>query len=70
MMLSVEVMLNAANLAFISASTLTNTVDGQVVMFFVMAVAACEAGIGLALIISLYRAKSSIEIDDLRMLRG
>ncbi len=70
MMLSVEVMLNAANLAFISASALTNTIDGQVVMFFVMAVAACEAGIGLALIISLYRAKSSIEIDDLRMLRG
>ncbi|BBH54429.1 NADH-quinone oxidoreductase subunit NuoK [Fluviispira sanaruensis] len=70
MMLSVEIMLNAANLAFISASTLTNTIDGQVVMFFVMAVAACEAGIGLALIISLYRAKSSIEIDDLRMLRG
>ncbi|KAB8028447.1 NADH-quinone oxidoreductase subunit NuoK [Fluviispira multicolorata] len=70
MMLSVEIMLNAANLAFISASALTNTIDGQVVMFFVMAVAACEAGIGLALIISLYRAKSSIEIDDLRMLRG
>jgi NADH-quinone oxidoreductase subunit K len=70
MMLSVEVMLNAANLAFISASSMTNTIDGQVVMFFVMAVAACEAGVGLALIISLYRAKSSVEIDDLRILRG
>lgn len=70
MMLSVEVMLNAANLAFVSASALTNTIDGQVVMFFIMAIAACEAGIGLALIISLYRAKSSVEIDDLRMLRG
>jgi NADH-quinone oxidoreductase subunit K len=70
MMFSVELLLNAANLAFVSASSLTNTMDGQVVMFFVMAVAACEAGIGLALIISLYRAKSSIEIDDLRILRG
>ena len=70
MMLSIEIMLNAANLAFVSASVLTNTIDGQVAMFFVMAVAACEAGIGLALIISLYRARATLEIDDLRMLRG
>ena len=70
MMLSVEVMLNAANLAFVSASKLTGTIDGQVVMFFVMAVAACEAGIGLALIISLYRARATVEVDDLRVLRG
>jgi NADH-quinone oxidoreductase subunit K len=63
-------MLNAANLAFVSASALTNTIDGQVVMFFVMAVAACEAGVGLAMIISLYRSRASVEIDDLRMLRG
>jgi len=70
MMLAVEVMLNAANLAFVSASVLTNTIDGQVIMFFVMAVAACEAGIGLALIISLYRARNTLEADDLRILRG
>lgn len=49
---------------------MTNTVDGQVVMFFVMAVAACEAAVGLALIISLYRTKASIEADDLKALRG
>jgi len=70
MMLSIEIMLNAANLAFVSASVLTNTIDGQVIMFFVMAVAACEAGVGLALVISLYRARATVEIDDLRMLRG
>ena len=70
MMLSVEVMLNAANLAFVSASRLTNTIDGQVVMFFVMAVAACEAGVGLALIISMFRSRATVEVDDLRMLRG
>ncbi len=70
MMLSIEIMLNAANLAFVSASVLTNTIDGQVIMFFVMAVAACEAGVGLALVISLYRARSTVEVDDLRMLRG
>ena len=70
MMLSVEIMLNAANLAFVSSSVLTNTMDGQVIMFFVMAVAACEAGVGLALVISLYRAKATVEVDDLQMLRG
>jgi len=70
MMLSVEIMLNAANLAFVSASVLTNTIDGQVVMFFVMAIAACEAGIGLALLISLFRARATVEIDELRILRG
>jgi len=70
MMLSIEVLLNAANLAFVCASKITGTIDGQVVMFFVMAVAACEAAIGLALIIALYRTKASIEADDLKALRG
>ncbi len=70
MMLSIEIMLNAANLAFVSASAFTHTMDGQVIMFFVMAVAACEAGVGLALVISLYRARATVEVDDLRMLRG
>lgn len=70
MMLGVEILLNAANLAFVCASKITGTIDGQVVMFFVMAVAACEAAIGLAMIISVYRAKSSIEADDLKLLRG
>jgi NADH-quinone oxidoreductase subunit K len=70
MMLGVELLLNAANLAFVCASKITGTIDGQVVMFFVMTVAACEAAIGLAMIISLYRAKASIEADDLKLLRG
>jgi NADH-quinone oxidoreductase subunit K len=70
MMLGIELMLNAANLTFVCASKITGTMDGQVVMFFVMAVAACEAAIGLAMIISLYRAKASIEADDLKLLRG
>jgi NADH:ubiquinone oxidoreductase subunit K len=70
MMLNIEVMLNAANLAFVSASRIVNTMDGQVVMFFVMAVAACEAGVGLALIMSLYRKRGTIEADDYRLLRG
>ncbi len=69
-MLSIEVMLNAANLAFVSASELTKTMDGQVIMFFVMAIAACEAAVGLALVVSLYRSKATVDVDDLRMLRG
>lgn len=70
MMLSVEIMLNSANLAFVSAGAATNTIDGQVSMFFVMAVAACEAGVGLAMIIALYRARATLEVDELRILRG
>jgi len=70
MMLSIEIMLNAANLAFLSAGHLTGTMDGEITVFFVMAVAACEAGVGLALIISFYRTRASLEVDDLKMLRG
>ena len=70
MMLGVELMLNAGNLTLVCASKITNTMDGQVVMFFVMAVAACEAAIGLAMIISLYRSRANIDADDLKLLRG
>jgi NADH-quinone oxidoreductase subunit K len=70
MMLALELLLNGANLVFVSASRLTGTIDGQVVMFFVMAVAACEAAIGLALLIALYRRRGTIEADDLKLLRG
>jgi NADH-quinone oxidoreductase subunit K len=69
-MLSIEIMLNSANLAFVSASKLTDTMDGQVMMFFVIAAAACEAGVGLAIIISLYRRRSSVNVDDLGILKG
>ena len=69
-MLSIEIMLNAANLAFISASHLTKTIDGQVIMFFVIALAACEAGVGLALVITLFRKQNTVEVDELKTLRG
>lgn len=70
MMLGIEVILNAANLAFVSAGKLNGTFDGQVAMFFVIGVAACEAAIGLAMLISLYRSRSTIEADDLTGLKG
>ena len=70
MMMGVELMLNAANLAFVCASRITGTIDGQVVVLIVMTVAACEAAIGLAIIVALYRLRSTIESDDFTALRG
>ena len=70
MMICLEIMLNAANLAFMSAAALTQTFDGQVMAFFVMGVAACEAAVGLALVVAIYKARSTIAVDDLTVLKG
>jgi NADH-quinone oxidoreductase subunit K len=59
----VELMLNAVNLTFVAAGRHFGTVDGQVIVFFVMTVAAAEAAVGLALIISLFRHKESLSPD-------
>jgi NADH-quinone oxidoreductase subunit K len=69
-MMGLELLLNSANLAFVSASSITNTIDGQVVVFFVMTVAACEAAVGLAFVVALFRSRATTETDDLTMLRG
>ncbi len=69
-MMGLELLLNSANLAFICASRMTNTIDGQVVVFFVMTVAACEAAVGLAFVIAFFRSRATTETDDLTMLRG
>lgn len=69
-MMGVELLLNAANLAFVSASKMVGNLDGQVVVFFVMTIAACEAAVGLALVVALYRERSTTETDDLTLLRG
>ena len=69
-MLSLEILLNSANLAFVCASRITNTLDGQVAVTIVMAVAACEAAVGLALVIAMFRKVGSLDVDDLRILRG
>jgi NADH-quinone oxidoreductase subunit K len=62
-LLSIEVMLNAVNLAFIAFGRTQGSVDGQVIMFFVVTVAAAEAAIGLALVISLFRHRESLNPD-------
>jgi NADH-quinone oxidoreductase subunit K len=69
MFMSIELMLNAVNLAFIALGTRLGTMDGQVIVFFVMTVAAAEAAVGLAIIITVFRNRETVHADDLTMLR-
>jgi NADH-quinone oxidoreductase subunit K len=68
--MSVELMLNAANLAFVTFARSFNHLDGQIFVFFVMVVAAAEVAVGLALIVTIFRSKQSINVDDLHSLKG
>lgn len=70
MFMSVEIMLNSANLAFVAFSRYLNLVDGQVIVFFVMAVAAAEVVVGLAIIVAIFRSRASIDVDEVNALRG
>jgi NADH-quinone oxidoreductase subunit K len=69
-LMSIELMLNAVNLVFVSASTYLKNVDGQIMVFFVVTVAACEAAVGLAMVIALFRRYGTITTDFYRILRG
>jgi NADH-quinone oxidoreductase subunit K len=62
--LCIELMLNAVNLAFVAFSRYLNQVHGQIFVFFVMVVAAAEAAVGLAITISLYRNRGTLNVDD------
>ena len=65
----VELMLNAANLTLVTFSRVNGTLDGQVVAFFTMVVAACEVVVGLAIIVTIYRSRRSASIDDASLLK-
>lgn len=67
--LSIELMLNAANLAFVAFARQLHSIDGQVIVFFVMTVAAAEAAVGLAIIIAVFRHRQTVNADELRLLR-
>lgn len=67
--MSVELMLNAANLAFVAFSQMYNTLTGQVLVFFVITVAAAEVAVGLALIVAIFKTKQSINVDELNELK-
>jgi len=68
--MSVELQLNAVNLALVAFSRQRGNLNGQVLAFFAMVVAAAEVVVGLAIIVSLYRKRLSADVDDARMLRG
>ena len=67
--MSLELMLNAANLAFVSLSRFTNNLDGQVMVFFIITVAAAEVAVGLALIVALYRKRQTAHVEDLTSMK-
>ena len=68
-LLSIEIMLNAVNLTFVSVGRYLGTVDGQIITFFVMTVAAAEAAVGLALVISLFRHKETLSPEAFTSLK-
>jgi NADH-quinone oxidoreductase subunit K len=68
--MSIELMLNAANLAFVSFARHADSVDGQVFVFFVMTVAAAEVAVGLAIIVNLFRLRETVFVDEINLLKG
>jgi NADH-quinone oxidoreductase subunit K len=68
-LLSVEIMLNAVNLTFVAFGRFHGTVDGQIITFFVMTVAAAEAAVGLAIVIGLFRHRESLNPDAFTLLK-
>jgi NADH-quinone oxidoreductase subunit K len=68
--MSLELMFNAGNLAFITFARMHQAISAQVVVFFVMTVAAAEVAIGLALMVEIFRTKHSIDIDQMNSLQG
>jgi NADH-quinone oxidoreductase subunit K len=67
--MSIEVMLNAVNLAFVALGRRLGSMDGQVIVFFVMTVGAAEAAVGLAIIISIFRNRETVNADELNLMR-
>ena len=68
--MSVELMLNAANLAFVAFARAYEAVSGQIFVFFVMTVAAAEVAVGLALIVAIFNTKQSIDVDQMNTMKG
>lgn len=68
--MSIELMLNAVNLTFVTFARVYGNIDGQLLVFFVLAVAATEVVIGLAIIVDIFRSRATVDIDDVDLLRG
>ncbi len=67
--MSIELMLNAVNLSLVALSQFMGNVDGQVLVFFVISVAAAEAAIGLAIVIAMFRKRVTVNVDELNLLK-
>ncbi len=70
MFMSIEMMLNAANLSFVSFARLHSQFDGQVIVLFLMAVAAAEVAVGLALLVGIFRTRQTTNVDDVSTMHG
>ena len=70
MFMSIELMLNAVNLSFMTFAHFLNSVDGWMFVFLVLTVAAAEVVVGLAIIVSIFRSRRDIDVDELNMLKG
>lgn len=70
MFMSIELMLNAANLALVAFARARNDVDGQILSFFVITVAAAEVAVGLALLVGIFRTRRTTNVDDINILKG
>src|ERR1700724_3242978 len=68
--MSIELMLNAVNLSFVALSHFLDSADGQMFVFLVLTVAAAEVVVGLAIIVSIFRTRRDIDVDDMKTLRG
>jgi NADH-quinone oxidoreductase subunit K len=68
--MSIELMLNAVNLSFVAISSFLDSADGQMFVFLVLTVAAAEVVVGLAIIVSIFRTRRDIDVDDMNILRG
>ena len=68
--MSIEIMFNAANLAFLTFAKSFASMDGQIIVFFVITVAAAEAAVGLAIILLIYRQKKTIKTEDIKSMKG
>ena len=69
MFMCIELMLNAVNLSFVTFARYTQSMDGHVMAFFVMALAAAEAAIGLAILVMIFRNRATVQADDLKLMR-
>lgn len=68
-LMSIELMLNAVNLAFVTFSRQHDSMDGQIFVFFIMTVAAAEAAVGLAIVVALFKNKSTVNVDDINIMK-